>query len=173
MGSSKRTSAPPAPRFGPTPYAYRAVRPRSLCPDCDFAVGHQLHRHVPAVPAEVVRVRGAVLAALVGWRCPTKVVEDAELLVSELLTNAIVHGGGTSVTVNVLHLDRRLLIEVTDASPARPAVRGAGPEDERGRGMLLVEAIASAWGSRRELGRGKTTWCTLALDCGATPRRAR
>lgn len=172
MGSSKRMS--PRPRTALVvagPYAYTSTR--RACADCALGVGRQLHRHVRAVPAEVVRVRAAVLATLTSWGCPPGVVDDGELLVSELVTNAVVYGADTTLTVNVVHVGDRLLIEVTDASPTRPAVRAPGPEDERGRGMQLVQAIASAWGSRREPGLGKTTWCTLALDGGDTSRRAR
>ncbi|MFZ3554550.1 ATP-binding protein [Streptomyces sp. BH055] len=172
MGSSKGTSARPrTPLLVAGPYAYS--RTRRPCADCDLGVGRQLHRHVRAVPAEVVRVRAAVLAALTSWGCPPGAVDDGELLVSELVTNAVVHTTDTTVTVNVVDLGNRLLIEVTDSSPVRPALRTVGPEDEQGRGMQLVEAVASAWGSRREPGRGKTTWCTLALDGGDAARRPR
>jgi hypothetical protein len=57
---------------------------------------------------------------------------------------------------------RDITCEVTDASPALPHGRQAGPDDERGRGMAIVSALASASGVRAEAG-GKTTWFTLAL----------
>ncbi|WP_425840240.1 ATP-binding protein [Streptomyces fractus] len=172
MGSSKGTSAHSRTSLlVAAPYAYS--RTRRPCAECDLGVGRQLHRHVRAVPAEVVRVLAAVLAALTSWRCPPGAVDDGELLVSELVTNAVVHTADTTVALTVAHLGNRLLIEVTDSSPVRPALRAPGPEDEQGRGMQLVEAVASAWGSRREPGRGKTTWCTLALDGGDTARPGR
>ncbi|MGW1544261.1 ATP-binding protein [Streptomyces sp. NPDC002309] len=149
-----------------------AATGRSLaCSDCNLAFGRHLHLHVDPVAAKVGGVRGSVRAALSSWGCPPQVIDDSVLLTSELVGNAVMHGPRTSITVNLLQVGDRLLLEVTDASSARPAVRQSGPEDEQGRGMYLVQAIASAWGSRRESHGGKTTWCTVALDGGGDPPR--
>ncbi|MER6113193.1 ATP-binding protein [Streptomyces hirsutus] len=145
---------------------------RSLpCSDCNLAFGRHLHLHVYPVPVEVGRVREAVRTALCAWGCPSPVIDDSVLLASELLGNAVMHGPDALITVNLVHVGDRLLLEVTDASPVRPTVRQSGLEEEQGRGMFLVQAIASAWGSRQESLRGKTTWCTLALDGAVQPPR--
>lgn len=118
-------------------------------------------------------MRRAVRTALSTWGCPPCVVDDGVLLASELVGNSVRYGPDARITVNLLQVGDRLLLEVTDASSVRPAVQRADPADEQGRGMFLVQAIASAWGSRRDAHSGKTTWCTLALDGSpeATPLR--
>lgn len=139
---------------------------KPACADCDLAFDWHLHLHLPPAPAEVSRVRRAVRTALSSWGCPSRVIDDCALLASELVGNAVKYGTQVLITVNLLQVGDRLLLEVTDGSSARPAVRQADPEDEQGRGMYLVQAIASAWGSRWDSRSGKTTWCTLALDGG-------
>jgi anti-sigma regulatory factor (Ser/Thr protein kinase) len=84
----------------------------------------------------------------------------AELLVSELVTNAVRYGKGESIRVAVDQGDRRLVVSVSDSNPALPQRR----DDEDaygGRGIVLVDALASGWGAE-ESGDGKTVW--FALD---------
>jgi|HubBroStandDraft_6_1064221.scaffolds.fasta_scaffold900213_1 anti-sigma regulatory factor (Ser/Thr protein kinase) len=90
------------------------------------------------------------------------VVEVAELLVSELLTNAIVHGGDrASLVVDVTA--EHIHVEVLDSSAAvgvEPL--RVGPSSEHGRGLTIVDALASSWGvSPRYL--GKAVWFDLDL----------
>ncbi|WP_381797148.1 ATP-binding protein [Streptomyces niveus] len=91
------------------------------------------------------------------------VVETVQLLVSEIVTNAVVHGCTDRVRFSVSY-DRRdsgnggdVLIEVDDGHPARIKVRSPESDDETGRGMFLVDALARAWGRH-----GTRTWCTVA-----------
>lgn len=80
-----------------------------------------------------------------------------QLLVSEIVTNAIVHGSADSVSMRLSCDDRgEVLIEVDDHSPGGPELREAGPEDESGRGMRLVARLARDWGRT-----GTCTWCTV------------
>lgn len=140
------------------------------CPDCDLAFGRHLHLHLPPAPAEVSRIRRDVRLTLFSWVCPPQVIDDSVLLASELVGNAVKYGAAALITVNLLQVGDRLLLEVTDVSSARPAVRHSCPDDEQGRGMFLVQEIASAWGVRQDSYNTKTTWCTIALDgCGAPP----
>ncbi len=89
---------------------------------------------------------------------------DAQLCLSELLSNVITHvGEGTPVTVRVTRTDdRRTRLEVTDPDPrAWPVLRRATGSDESGRGLALLNAVALRWGV--EPGPGsKTVWCELA-----------
>ena len=83
--------------------------------------------------------------------------EDARLVVSELVSNAIVHAG-TDIEVNVLVRSDAVRIEVTDLGGGVPrAARSRG--DER-RGLPIVEALGGRWGVL-QLGAGKTVWCEL------------
>lgn len=144
--------------------------PSSPCSDCNLGFGRHVHLHLRSVAAEVGRARATAGAALASWGCPPEAVDDGRLLVSELVGNAIRHAPGTWITLDLMQLGDRLLVEVTDGSTAQPVVHRADPEQEQGRGMYLVQAIASAWGARRE-GRGrKTTWCTLAIGGSAEAR---
>jgi anti-sigma regulatory factor (Ser/Thr protein kinase) len=84
-------------------------------------------------------------------------IETALLLVSELVTNAVVHGRG-EVEFVLSYRDGVVCIEVRDASPARPRARRPAPDEEHGRGLLLVTALAGAWGTSQD---GTCTWCTI------------
>lgn len=86
-----------------------------------------------------------------------------QLLVSEIVTNAIVHGSADSVSMRLSCDDRgEVLIEVDDHSSGSPEVREAGPEDEGGRGMRLVAHLARDWGRT-----GTRTWCTVPVRVAA------
>ena len=83
-------------------------------------------------------------------------VETAELLVSEIVTNALVHAG-TTIEVAFSFVGGGLRVEVTDGSPHEPARRGYGPSAGTGRGLMLLEDMVDAWGvTPRDL--GKTVW---------------
>lgn len=109
-----------------------------------------------AVPTVVPEARRAVREHL-GVPCP-----EVQLCVSELLTNAIKHlGEGTPVTLTVTGADGRTRVAVTDPEPyAWLVVRAAGPDDENGRGLMLLDALATRWGVEQGP-EGKTVWCEL------------
>ncbi|MEU4729972.1 ATP-binding protein [Streptomyces sp. NPDC023588] len=116
-----------------------------------------------AVPKAVPLLRHAVREHLGADASP-----DAELCVSELLTNVITHvGEGTPVTLRISGSGRaaRTRVELTDPAPhAWPAQRGAAADcDESGRGLALVAAVALRWGVRRGPD-GKTVWCELPRE---------
>ncbi|MFI9808624.1 ATP-binding protein [Streptomyces sp. NPDC052301] len=120
---------------------------------------------LPPVAGAVSAVRRRVGAVLADWRVSPEIVEDSLLVVSELVTNAVIHAappamlrlswvraGGTGT----LH------IEVTDAGPALPPGQsrlGIDP-DECGRGQEIVRALATRHGSRTHAG-GVTRWADL------------
>jgi anti-sigma regulatory factor (Ser/Thr protein kinase) len=104
------------------------------------------------------RARVIIRAGLRYWGWPG-LIESAELLVTELVTNALEHGLG-DVGLRVYLTETHLLIEVRDGSHQLPVLREAAPDDENGRGLFLVRAIADAWGVSSD---GMTTWCSLPL----------
>lgn len=98
--------------------------------------------------------------------------DAAELLVSELVTNALLHGEGSMIRVTLGCRLGALHCEVEDAGSARPAVRqGDNEEGESGRGLVLVEHLAARWGSRPS-GWGKTVWFDLVPDLLDSPETA-
>lgn len=88
--------------------------------------------------------------------------DTAELLVSEIVTNALVHAG-TNIEVAFSFVDGGLRIEVTDGSPHAPSPRSYGPSAGTGRGLLLLEEMVDAWGVEFAE-QGKTVWFTLACE---------
>jgi anti-sigma regulatory factor (Ser/Thr protein kinase) len=90
-----------------------------------------------------------------------KVDDTARLLVSELLSNAVRHGLGP-LALRIRRTARELTVEVTDHSMRLPQARLAGPDDESGRGLGLVDTLSSSWGTTPN-DDGKTVWFTLAL----------
>ncbi|MGR8008617.1 ATP-binding protein [Streptomyces hypolithicus] len=104
--------------------------------------------------------RRIVRAVLRHWG-QASLTASAELLATELLTNALQHGRGPAVGVRMFLTASHLVIEVADGSPELPVPRNASSDDEDGRGLLLVDAIAEAWGVSPD---GTTTWCSLTLS---------
>lgn len=108
----------------------------------------------------VAQLRHIAGALLIEGGIGRDVVETVQLLVSEIVTNAVVHGCTDRVRFSVSY-DRsgsgEVLIEVDDGHPARIKVRSPESDDETGRGMFLVNALARTWGRH-----GTRTWCTVA-----------
>ncbi len=113
------------------------------------------------------RARSLIRRPLRQWGL-TDLLPAAELVVSELVTNAVRY---TQSKISLrLVLEGGLFCEVLDDSAAPPRLRQAGEDDERGRGLQVVSQIAQRWGTRRT-GSGKVVWCELAVPPGraATP----
>ncbi len=109
---------------------------------------------VPSVPRSVASLRRFAVRAC--EQAGTEVCDTVALLVSEVATNALVHGSG-EVQVSVRAGSGVLRVEVADGSPELPRPRRAGPEAEGGRGLALVDALASDWGTERTAD-GKVVW---------------
>ena len=88
------------------------------------------------------------------------VCEDAALLASEVVTNALRHAPGGSISVRAERDGEQLVVQVLDASPEEPMLLEADPWGERGRGMALVDAIADEWGVAPHPA-GKVVWFRL------------
>ncbi|MFE6128791.1 SpoIIE family protein phosphatase [Streptomyces sp. NPDC056437] len=117
---------------------------------------------LPREPRSVGRARELARAQLVSWDLEA-LVDTVELLVSELVTNALRYGEG-EIRLRLLR-DRTLVCEVWDAGLVQPRRRRARDTDEGGRGLQLVGLLSAAWGSRRTP-RGKTVWFELPLPDG-------
>jgi anti-sigma regulatory factor (Ser/Thr protein kinase) len=109
-------------------------------------------REAPALAREFLR----------GSTCAehhSEVVDDAVLLVSELVTNSVLHGG-PPVMVAVDCDEATLQVRVRDGSPALPAPRDAAQGDEHGRGLALVAEMSADWGVDTEKD-GKHVWFVI------------
>ncbi|MET7766660.1 SpoIIE family protein phosphatase [Streptomyces sp. NPDC005393] len=115
---------------------------------------------IPADPAVVSQVRRNVTDQLMAWGLE-KVVFTTELIVSELVTNAI-HYGQPPIRLRLIR-DRTLICEVSDASSTAPHLRRARALDEGGRGLFLVAQLARRWGTRLDA-HGKTIWAEQDLS---------
>ena len=106
-------------------------------------------------PSSVSHARRIVSRAL-GDLGRTELVDDATLVVSELVTNALVHAG-TPIEVVVSQRDTEILVEVVDENPRLPFRRRHAELAGTGRGLQLVEQLATAWGAR-DRPPGKAVW---------------
>ncbi|MEU3459340.1 PAS domain S-box protein [Streptomyces sp. NPDC006733] len=122
---------------------------------------------LPAEPVSVAGGRRFVRATLRAWGCE-ETAETACLLTSEVLTNAVSHAEGP-LTLRLHRTAREITVEVTDRSTRAPQRRVPEPGDESGRGLLLVDALATHWGTR-PTDTGKTVWFTCTQKPGGPPR---
>ncbi|WP_217548370.1 SpoIIE family protein phosphatase [Streptomyces sp. GbtcB6] len=120
---------------------------------------------VPPDPAQVARFRQAATEQLAAWGLD-EAAFVTELVVSELVTNAIRYGE-PPIQLRLIR-DRALICEVADGSSTSPHLRRAHAYDEGGRGLLLVAQLTQRWGSR-QTGSGKTIWAEQPLPEGTFP----
>lgn len=133
--------------------------------------------HLPAIGASVAEARRRVLALLTEWGVGALTRDDAQLVISELFTNAVRHTDSEKVDCEVRIAGRRLRLEVGDqgSGPARPRARHlrealcGDAHAESGRGLLLVSVLAEEWGVRPgHRGRGHTVWAELGFEPSAS-----
>jgi anti-sigma regulatory factor (Ser/Thr protein kinase) len=122
----------------------------------------QTYLELAAMPSAAGCARGHVGAVAREWGL-ADLAEVAELLTSELVTNAIRASARASDPVRlwVASDQESLVICVWDTSQGMPARRDAGPDQENGRGLLLVETLGNGWGSYRE-SAGKVVWARVS-----------
>ncbi len=114
-------------------------------------------------------VRHRAGEVLAGWGVPPDLRDEALLLLSELTTNALLHGR-PPVEVRLSRDRRHLTLEVHDGAPTLPRRSRPDADDEHGRGLLLVSLIAQRWGTR-PTPHGKAVWCVLEVPPEVPPRR--
>ncbi|MFH8486380.1 ATP-binding protein [Streptomyces longisporoflavus] len=117
-------------------------------------------------PGSAAEARQLAKAQLLGWNIGEDCRDAAALVVSELVTNAIVHTASHRIVCELCTRPGTLRIAVRDdgygSGVPRPAQEGPDADDEHGRGLLLVEAVSNAWGVRDEgPGAGLTVWAEL------------
>ncbi|MFI0780450.1 SpoIIE family protein phosphatase [Streptomyces sp. NPDC021212] len=129
------------------------ARTRALAPD------RVASWDIAADPALVVHARKLAVEQLDAWGL-WDLAFITELLVSELVTNAIRYGA-TPIRLRLIR-DRKLICEVSDASSTTPHLRRSRAYDEGGRGLVLVAQLSNNWGTRQTTA-GKTIWCEQRL----------
>ncbi len=154
-----RAAGSPLPAQSGTP----VPDPPSLPDGTSLASGWPLRDFIEfgALPSAVPCARYHSRQVLWEWRL-AGLAENAELLVSELMTNAIAasRSAGCDFPIRLWLLSdaARVLIAVWDASPHPPVRADADADAESGRGLLLVETISEQWGSYVTPAGGKTVW---------------
>lgn len=105
------------------------------------------------------------------WSTPEALVDAAELLVSELVGNAVQHTGAPAFGLRMLRRRGWLRVEVRDPSRGLPCLLPVHDLDTSGRGLFLVDTLSDRWGVDL-LPRGKTTWFEMRLAEGGRADRA-
>jgi anti-sigma regulatory factor (Ser/Thr protein kinase) len=120
----------------------------------------------PAALSSVAPARHEARAVLTAWGLG-RLTDDAEIVLSELFTNAVRHTAvpeSRRIEVVLARPANGVRVEVHDPSNDHPNSRDASPEDESGRGLALVEALtASHWGVNPLPGGGKIVWALIPL----------
>ncbi len=134
-------------------------------------VGFGMYVELPGTP-QAVRQAREIVSHTLGENHPS--AHDATLIVSELVSNAIMHsrsglpGGTLTIVVEVTPQPDDVRIQARDAGgPEAPSLTTADPDSEHGRGLAIVTALATEWGTEASHA-GRTTWCRL----GASQRPA-
>jgi anti-sigma regulatory factor (Ser/Thr protein kinase) len=127
-------------------------------------VGAESRKSFPCAPASAGKARRFVRSALAAVG-PPELGEVAELLVSELVSNAILHAG-TDLEVVVRVMPDRVSVEVHDRGPGSATRRHYSSTSGTGRGLVLVDELSREWGTV-VTANGKFVWFELAIPNGA------
>ena len=143
---------------------YAAAMMREAEPDGDPQVADA---KVPNRSDSVYAARAFLVRLLDGWGVSDTVIDDAALLTSELMANAVEHGSG-DVNLRIEVNDGVLHVAVHDESEELPRPGQADPDSTGGRGLWIVQSVARDWGSDSGDGEpGKTVWFELKASEGA------
>ncbi|PLW73238.1 ATP-binding protein [Streptomyces sp. SCUT-3] len=127
-----------------------------------LATGHRFELDLPSVtPTIVAGTRRVVRTMLSFWALPGPAVDAAAQVVTELVTNVYEHTEERACSLWLGTLGEVLRVEVQDAGRGAPLRRIGLPDDATGgRGLLLVQALSTAWGVER-LPFGKVVWSEM------------
>jgi sodium/proline symporter len=123
----------------------------------------------PRSPSAARNFVKSVIGELLQRTAPGNLCDDLELVVSELVTNAV-RAGTESVGVALSLEGDRIVLRVSDDAGGWPEARDPGVDDTGGRGLPLVSAISSSWGVRLS-GTGKVVWAELRVPTDAADLR--
>lgn len=127
--------------------------------------------HLASQADSPAQARAAARRFLSGPDAPFGDQSAAVLLVSELVTNAVKHAladpSGLDLTMELLA--DRLRITVDDHDPLPPVLQDVDPAGDSGRGLLIVDRLATKWGWERSADNGKCVWCELERERRGPP----
>jgi anti-sigma regulatory factor (Ser/Thr protein kinase) len=137
------------------------------------AAGRRFRFELAAHPGSVAQARRLAHARLTGWSVCADTCDSAALVMSELVTNAIVHTASSRVVCELHDHDDTVRIAVRDegCAPGEPHPSPQRPDEEHGRGLLLVGSLCRSWGVQ-EHGPGLLVWAELARRGDAAPDAA-
>jgi anti-sigma regulatory factor (Ser/Thr protein kinase) len=150
----------------------------------DQSPGPVSYLELAAISSAPFWARRQASAVLNAWQLPDEAVEIAQLIVSELVTNSVMAASPGPAAISSTGLDGicrialtlrllpgRVVIEVLDTHPDPPVPCDAGPDDEAGRGLVLVQALAKEWGHFFRPSGGKVVYAVIAVaPAGRQPR---
>jgi anti-sigma regulatory factor (Ser/Thr protein kinase) len=128
---------------------------------CPAVAPTEIFRQFPAVADTPGAARRFVVNALRDWGHDGTLLSDTELVLSELVTNAVIHAG-SMVSVSVRPANAGVHLRVYDTSLVEPWLRSPEPMQPGGRGMHVVDALANRWGVEATT-KGKTVWAELGF----------
>lgn len=133
-----------------------------------WAMDRQAAATFPGAPESVATARRFVRITAAMWKLSGETLADAELCMSELVCNAVTHTGSGRVHCRLWSARGVLFLEVDDEGRGElPRPAPVDDEDEHGRGILLIDSFATAWGAVPRTGStGKTVWAALRLPQG-------
>ncbi|MET7675282.1 ATP-binding protein [Streptomyces seoulensis] len=151
----------PSAPLGTDPAADRS-RPGVAPASVTAGVGRRFRFELAAHPGSPARARRLARTRLADWSVCADTCESAVLIVSELVTNAVVHTASSRVVCELADHDGLVRIAVRDegCAPGEPHPAQQRPDEEHGRGLLLVAALCRAWGAQ-EHGPGLLVWAEL------------
>lgn len=124
---------------------------------------------LPPEPDSPTEARLFTRRLLRSWRVAPSVIEDAELLVTEVVTNSVIHAR-TPVNVVISRAAGEIRFAVSDRGPGGIEMRAPAPRASTGRGMFLVDRLASGWSAARDAGGSTTVRFALPLVLGEKSR---
>jgi anti-sigma regulatory factor (Ser/Thr protein kinase) len=128
---------------------------------------HQRRIRLTREPATAAEARSQVRAIISAWRVPVDPA-IAVLLTSDLVTNAITHGDGKTITLAIRCSRGRLRIDISDTSRSLPMAVDEPAVTETGHGLVLVATLSTEWGSF-QTPAGKAMYFMLAFESDLRP----
>ncbi|HET9899141.1 MAG TPA: ATP-binding protein [Streptosporangiaceae bacterium] len=166
-GTDDGASADPAPLASPASAACLGPALPQCPPELAAATPGGLRKVLLAIGPESARVaRDFTTSTLSDWQLDS-LAQEAVLIASELVTNAIRHGSeglkGSRVELAWQRQATKVICMVTDRSPLPPVLGSAGKDAESGRGLQVVQALAATWGWMMLGATSKAVWAALAI----------